>query len=292
MSSEPDLLRRAPGALARRARRVAAGPTRRLASTQAAVRGGDRVRAVRARLRPQVPVRPLERVVHELARALPAARFVQVGAHDGTQLDPLRQAILGSRWSGVMVEPVPYVFARLQRRYGGHPRLALENVAIAAVDGTLPFHHLRQAADGEDVWQWYDALGSFRRDVVLSHGMLVADIEDRIVTTEVPCVTFDTLCARHGIDRLDLVQIDTEGYDAEVLRLVDLARLRPAVVIYEHLHLAPGERDATRQLLADHGYRQVSDGMDTIGVDERGLGLGGVAAALATARDELAGFPQ
>lgn len=253
-----------------------------------AIRGGDRVRAVRARLRPQVPARPLERVVFELARARPEARFVQVGAHDGTQLDPLRQAILGARWRGIMVEPVPYVFERLARRYGGHPRLVLENVAIAEVDGTRPFHHLRQAADGEDVWQWYDALGSFRRDVVLKHDGFVGDIAERLVTVELPCVTFTTLCERHGVERLDLVQIDTEGYDAEVLRLIDLPRYRPSVVIYEHLHLDPGERDGTRELMERHGYRQVSDGMDTICVDGAGLAHPGVARAFREAQAELA----
>lgn len=297
MSSAPELVRRAPKALARRARRAATGPRQRLAAShpgwaRAAVRGGDRVRSVRARLRPQRPERPLERVVYELAQALPSARFVQVGAHDGTQLDPLRQAILGSRWSGVMVEPVPYVFARLERRYGAHPRLTLENVAIAEADGTREFHHLRQAAEAEEVWPWYDALGSFRRDVVLSHGELVADIEDRLVTVELPCVTFSTLCARNGIDRLDLVQIDTEGYDAEVLRLIDLPRLRPAVVIYEHLHLDPTDREMSRALMEGHGYRQVSDGMDTICVDDRALSFPGVRRAFAEAGTALAGFPQ
>lgn len=285
--------RRAPAASLRRARRVADRLGRRVGQDRprlagAALHGSERLRAVRARVRPRPPERPLERIVFELAQAVPDATFVQVGAHDGTQLDPLREAILGSRWRGVMVEPVPYVFARLALRYGSHPRLALENVAIADVDGVRPFHRLRQAEGDDDVWRWYDALGSFDRDVVLSHAHLVPDIAERLEVIEVPCLTFSSLCARHGLDRLDVVQIDTEGYDAEVLALIDLPRLAPRLVMYEHLHLDAQARARCRALMAGHGFRQVSDGMDTLCLDDRALALPGVRAAFDEACAALA----
>jgi FkbM family methyltransferase len=250
---------------------------------------GERLHVARAKVRPRVPERPVELVVHELARARPEATFVQVGAHDGTQLDPLREAILGSRWRGIMVEPVPYVFERLAARYGANPRIALENVAVADEDGTRPFHFLAEAASGDGVWKWYDALGSFKRDVVLSHGELVADIEERLVTVDVPCRTFTTICERNGIERVDVVQIDTEGYDREVLELIDLDRFGPSLVIYEHLHLDPSDRSAAEKRLADHGFQLVSDGMDTLGVTASALGHPGVARAFEHARAVLGG---
>ena len=279
----------------RRARTVATRVARRTRRdhpgvARLAVRGQERARAVRARVRPHPPERPLEQVVFALSRALPDATFVQVGAHDGTQLDPLREAILGSRWTGVMVEPVPYVFDRLALRYGDHPRLALENVAIAEADGTEPFHLLRQADhdEEEEVWRWYDALGSFRREVVMSHEHLIPDIAERIETIEVPCVTFDTLCTRNGLDHVDVVQIDTEGYDLQVLELIDVPRLRPCLVLYEHLHLDPASRGAAEDLMTGHGFRLLSDGMDTLAVDDRALGLPGVRAAVDGAGAALA----
>jgi FkbM family methyltransferase len=298
-SSTIDLarLRRAPRASVRKARTVATRVARRTRRdhpgvARLAVRGQERARAVRARVRPHPPERPLERVVFALAQALPDATFVQVGAHDGTQLDPLREAILGSRWRGVMVEPVPYVFDRLALRYGDHPRLSLENVAIADADGTRPFHLLRQADhDDEEVWRWYDALGSFRREVVLSHAHLVPDIAERIETIEVPCVTFATLCERNGLDHVDVVQIDTEGYDRQVLELIDVPRLRPRLVLYEHLHLDRADRDGAEDLMTGHGFRLVSDGMDTLAVDDRALAHPEVAAAFESARLALATPP-
>ena len=61
------------------------------------------------------PPHPLGRVLFEFARAYPDVFFVQVGANDGDLLDPLREEIGFRKWSGIMVEPVPYVFERLQR---------------------------------------------------------------------------------------------------------------------------------------------------------------------------------
>lgn len=250
----------------------------------------ERAHAIRARVRPRVPDRSLEQIVCAYARLRPTATFVQVGAHDGTQLDPLREAILGSSWRGVMVEPVPYVFERLHARYRTNRRITLENVAVADVDGTKPFHFLPEVED-DDVWRWYDALGSFRREVVLAHDEFVDDIADRLVTVDVPCVTFETLCARHGLRHVDVVQMDTEGYDRDVLELVDLDGLGVELVLFEHLHLRADDRAVCRRLLHAHGFEQVSDGMDTIAV-RADLARGDLWSVFDRAREELAAFEQ
>ena len=211
------------------------------------------------------------RLLRAFARAYPEARFVEVGANAGDHHDLLREHVLRRRWRGIMVEPVPYVFERLRRNYEGLGRIALENVAIADTDGTLPFYHLAEAGPGEDggLPHWYDGIGSFSRDTVLGHAEHIPDIEKRLVCTEVPCLTFDSLLARHGLDRIDLVLIDTEGHDYEILRDVDLARYRPRVVVFEHFHLSDDERAAAREQLAAAGYETLEEHFDTFSLDVR-----------------------
>ena len=215
--------------------------------------------------RPEVPpfVPWIDRVIDAFGEAYPSASFVQVGANDGVQRDPIREQILRRRWHGLMVEPVPYVFERLVRNYAAIDRVEPVNVAVADRDGTAELHHLPESDDPE-LWHWYHALGSFRRDVVLRHRDLVPDVDERVVSTEVPCLTFDTLCARHGIRTLDVVQIDVEGYDYEVLRQVDLDRLAPLLVMYEHHHLSPEERADARALLQRAGFEAFAEGLDTV----------------------------
>jgi len=203
-------------------------------------------------------------ILQAFADRYPRAFFVEIGANDGEQHDHLRPLILAGEWRGIMVEPVPYVFERLRENYGGVTRVTLENSAIAGEDGELPFFHLGQAAEEDgDVPFWYHGLGSFSRETVLRHGRDIADIERRLVATQVPCLTFDSLLAKHGVEFVDLLLIDTEGYDSEVLRLIDLERDRPHLLVYEHYHLAAADRWATRQRLQDAGYRTLEEGFDT-----------------------------
>lgn len=206
------------------------------------------------------------RLVRSFARAYPRAFFIQIGSNDGDQLDPLRAEILARRWRGIMVEPVPYVFERLRSNYGRYAtRIQLYNVAIADRDGTLPFYHLARVDDyaRSGLPRWYDALGSFNREVVLKHAEFIPDIADRIVTAQVPALSFETLCSRHGVQSLDLLHIDTEGYDYEILRRIDFARWRPRLLIYEHHHLSTADRAECKAHLTSFGYDTYEYGLDT-----------------------------
>ena len=200
------------------------------------------------------------------ADAVPDAFFVEIGANDGDQHDHLRSLILGSRWRGIMVEPVPYVFERLQRNYAGVDRVICERVAIAPQAGRMPFFHLAEAA-GAGAPGWYDAIGSFSREAVLSHAGDIPDLEERLVETQVPTVTFEGLLERHGVERVDLVVIDTEGYDWEILRNVDLGRWKPRLVVYEHYHLSPEDRRSAREHLRSAGYETMEEHFDTFCLD-------------------------
>jgi FkbM family methyltransferase len=241
------------GAAARIANRLAPAGSRRWRAGQ----------QLAHRLRPQ-PRHQFEPLIALVAATRPTATFIQVGSNDGEQQDPLRSAILSRSWSGIMVEPVPYVFERLRANYGHLERLSLENVAIGAVDGTATLYHLAQARPDElaSLPRWYDALGSFSRDVVRSHASYIPDIEDRIVETPVRVLRFDTLCRIHAIETLDVLHIDTEGHDYEILKLVDLEHLKPLVVIYEHIHLSPADAAACAALVARFGYESLTYGND------------------------------
>lgn len=226
------------------------------------------LRALRARLPRQKPQHRSGKIINAFAADFPHACFIQIGANDGAQHDPLRTTILKQRWHGVLVEPVPFVFDRLQLYYQGFKRVKLENVAIADHDGIKDFYHLRQAKQEDDLPRWYDGIGSFNRDVVLKHRDRIPDIDQRIVTRQVPCLKFSSLCERHGIEVLDLLQMDTEGYDFEIIRRIDLNRFRPILIMYEHHHLSSADKRACEAYLESAGFNLVHDGLDTLGLHQ------------------------
>jgi FkbM family methyltransferase len=224
---------------------------------------------LRAKLRRALPSRRAElvgpKLLGQLAEIHPSARFVEVGAHDGTWNDQLRSFIVTRAWTGVMVEPVPYLFERLRRNYGALDRVALENAAISDADGHRPFYQLAPVDDPEreGLPSWYDAIGSLSRENVVGHRDLIPDVERRIVRTEVTCMTFESLCRKHGLSELELLMVDTEGHDWTILQGVDFEAHRPRLVVYEHLHLPPAERAKCRAHLQQQGYETREEWFDT-----------------------------
>jgi FkbM family methyltransferase len=210
------------------------------------------------------------RLLAAFADAYPAATFVEIGANDGERHDHLRPFILERGWTGLMVEPLPDLFARLEANYAGIDRVTPVQAAVSAGDGTRTLYHL---APDPDLPYWQDMIASFERDVLLAHAGEIAGLEERIVTTEVPTLTFASLCTRHGLDRVDLLVCDTEGHDWAILGTVDLDRHRPRLVIYEHFHLSPADRAAAREHFTAAGYRVLEEGFDTFALDPLPDGL-------------------
>jgi FkbM family methyltransferase len=205
---------------------------------------------------------------HKLLRAFadtyPEALFIEIGANDGDQGDHLRPLILANAWRGIMVEPHPEAFRRLCGSYGALDRVILENVAIADRDDRLPLYQVLPPTGGER-WELvgsYDQLSSLSRETLLGHRW-IADRERRIVRTDVECVRFDSLCRKHGVETIDLLLIDTEGYDYEVIKQVDLRALRPRLLVYEHCLLTRRDRDECNALLRAHGYELMEEHFNT-----------------------------
>jgi FkbM family methyltransferase len=203
------------------------------------------------------------KLLRAFAAEFPSAFFIEIGSNDGEYGDPLRPLILSRQWSGVMVEPVPHVFERLRANYAALDRIAFENAAITDHDGEVPFYHLSEAEPSEPVPEWYDAIGSVSRAVVRGSADEILDLDRRLVSTTVPSMTFESLCRKHHVRELDLLLIDTEGYDHELLRQIDLSVRRPTLLIYEHFHLLADQRADCQDLVRGAGYELMEEGFDT-----------------------------
>src|SRR5262249_19699963 len=107
---------------------------------------------------------------------------------------------------------------------------------------------------------------SFDKRVILKQKRVVPNIERFITSIEVPAKTIRTLFQRHSIDHLNLLVIDTEGYDDHILRMVFETEVRPDIIQFEWIHLRPDEKATSAGRLADNGYRYLTIGRDTLAV--------------------------
>lgn len=184
-----------------------------------------------------------------LARA--DVSFIEVGANDGVRSDPVHEFVVGHRWSGLCIEPMPDTYRSLEATYADNPRVATAMAAVSGTDGRVTMY-VAETSTLATLTPERNALGK-------SGGQLRE--------VEVESATFQTLMQRHEITSVDVLQIDTEGYDFEVLRTFDLHRYRPMVVNMEFYCLSLEERLACFSLLRHHGYAYRFGGMDLIAVD-------------------------
>jgi FkbM family methyltransferase len=183
------------------------------------------------------------------------AVIVQVGSNDGLQGDPIADLIRENPvWRVLFIEPLPHIFRRLMANYPQLPNYSFENVAISWERGMRRMYYvcdeIRKVRP--DVPFWYDQLGSFDCNHVLKHGH---DFEPFITSEEVRCEPLADTLARNGITGIDLLHVDTEGYDFEVIKQLDLTQQTPTAILYEHIHLSKIDKIALEKLLRDAGYR-------------------------------------
>jgi len=218
-------------------------------------------------------------VEHIRSRANGSFLFVQIGAYDGVTNDPIHEFICEQGWHGILVEPQPGPFEALKRNYEGQEGLIFLNVAVAAQDGTVDFH-IVLPQEGQPPWS--QQVASLKKENVLKHGeglpeygilKGIDDLDGVLETVQVPALSFSTLLDRYEIKQLDLLQIDAEGYDAEILRQVNFDRILPLMVRYEHMHLSDEDRAGCIRLLQKRGYLIVTGLTETLGyrLDVQGL---------------------
>ncbi len=183
----------------------------------------------------------------------PSLFFVQIGANDGMKFDPTYLYVHKYKWRGILVEPVSYVFDKLKENYKDSDGLIFENVAIGDKEGYKNFYLLKKS-DKENLPLWYDEIGSFDKRHILKHAHRIQDIEKHMITEKVAVVTLQALLKKHKVTKIDILQIDTEGYDYHVLKQIPFDKIKPSIIIFEDRHLTEKQKYLCQKLLADNGY--------------------------------------
>lgn len=214
-------------------------------------------------LRPRLPYRLLpnpNEVDQGLASLGRDRSFIQIGANDGITADPVYRFARWAGWRGVAVEPSPVPFSRLQRTYRRNPRVTPVMAAVGDAPAVADFFYV-EPRPGDPFFT--DMVGSFSREHVLRHE--IPDVGSRVEQTAVQVRTFDDICRSNGLDRVDLVVLDVEGYDAQLLRTIPFETFDVRAVLYEHWHMTDAERDDVASCLTAAGLtRLFQTGIDAM----------------------------
>lgn len=189
--------------------------------------------------------------------------FVQIGANDGVFADPIRNFVTRNHAAGLVVEPLKDFFEKLVLNYRDFPKVKPVNTALHATARSIQLHRVDPAKAGE-AQNWAQGIASIREE----HHRINA-VPDHVMMTEtVPAITLTELLDQHAVSQLDLLQVDTEGYDFEIIQMIDFARIKPAIIHFEHgLPAGTMSLEQFKQCtgrLMDHGYYIITESYDAI----------------------------
>ncbi|HLQ90066.1 MAG TPA: FkbM family methyltransferase [Xanthobacteraceae bacterium] len=156
--------------------------------------------------------------------------LVIVGAHDGSKNTAMID-LANTKGRVLLIEPVPFLFARLAAKYGNNSNIILRNIAISLVDGEGSF--LAPSETANTVHGWGDQLGSLLPDHAAKHDVRLVDHMESI---KVQVMRFETLIRTESISSIECLLTDTEGMDADLLPSFPFSVIMPEQIIFEFKH--------------------------------------------------------
>jgi FkbM family methyltransferase len=209
----------------------------------------------------------------------PSFFFVQVGAHNGVSNanDLLRDFVIRLNLKGLLIEPQTRMFAELQENYKGQSGLDFANAAVGRENGRQQLYTIKNnleflASMNECASFNLDYLrrmlkvylrGGAPQEVVQKFQELELNVDDCIEAEIVETYTFESLLEQHNVHGFDLLQIDTEGFDYEVIKIANVRKFKPTLIKYEHEHLSHKDQLESWRDLKALGYRLFTHGGDS-----------------------------
>lgn len=194
--------------------------------------------------------------------------IIQVGANDGVSNDPVSSYMRGFRGRAVLIEPEPDAFQKLQANWAPVPsNVSLINCAIAERDENIVMYRIAPEKHAE-YRRYYKATANawgitsvdhshvltFLNKVV-GHVIPANEIEKWISRLDVDAISVRTLIDKYSIEYVDLLQIDTEGYDYQILKQFLALDMLPNIINFEFKNLNSSDQ---KNVLSDINARSYS----------------------------------
>lgn len=226
--------------------------------------------------------RAVLRAIHAVKGRL---SVVVIGANDGRIDDPAYPLVAGPMRQTsrvILFEPQTRLIPFLKQNYADHPDCHVVNAAVGT-EGHLDLHAIRPEAwarmqpDYARTWPEYRAptgVTSSDRDHVLRFARRFLDpqeAEDALETYRVPTLPLAQALTANGIpSEVDVVQVDTEGFDDQVIYNSDVETLRPAAIFFENDNLSMERQGRLAAFLDGLGYFSIPMRLNTLCIRREG----------------------
>lgn len=193
--------------------------------------------------------------------------YFQVGSHIG---DTFNDGMFNKVQTGnniILIEPVPYLFETLKEKYAAKTKdnqIIFLNVAISNKNDSLTLYIPSPKNDFTKFPGWASQLASVNKDHIPKHISNLA-----VDTIQVPCYTLNKIFEMMEVKTIDTLLVDTEGHDYDILMDLDLSKLKPTTIEFEHKHMdgvfTRGERfNKLMNHLSGYGYKTIKEDAENI----------------------------
>ena len=191
--------------------------------------------------------------------------FIQIGANDGKRFDPIFEIVNELNLSGLVIEPIKEYFEDLVKNYSDSANVFPINKAIYSESTELiMFKHIRD----REAPDWVNGIASIKKEHYKKSGIN----EKYIIEEVVDAITYEKLFNDYKISNIDLLVIDTEGYDYDLIKMFPFEKYRPKIIYFEY---RPKENVMTKEqfveiliLLTLNQYKIITTENDCIAYGE------------------------
>ncbi len=192
--------------------------------------------------------------------------IIQIGANDGKSDDFLRTSI-NTDTNVLLVEPIKSAFEQLKKNYSGFKNVRFVNKAIDTNSGKKNifsvnpkyYDFYKKKYQSNDVG-WLTIIASFDKNHLKYHGIKSGHIQ----STEIECINFKDLIDQYNFDSLDLLVVDTEGYDEILItNFIKNTNIRPLIIL-EWIHIQKNKAEDLIELLKSNNYKLIKVSKDLV----------------------------
>jgi FkbM family methyltransferase len=157
---------------------------------------------------------------------------VIIGAMDGVSYDDIFDR-LSQDDVALFIEPIPYQFDKLKENVKKlRCQVLLDNSAISdrKEDLVMAYVPPKYLKNHEDFIRGCSSVVKFNKPL----NRYLAEIdESNLEYHETKAISFDTIMDKWGLDKVDYVQVDCEGYDQKIVDSIDLIKYNIKTLKFE-----------------------------------------------------------
>jgi FkbM family methyltransferase len=177
-------------------------------------------------------------------------KFIQVGANDGVSFDNLYDLVIKRDSKGIVIEPLIEFYKQLELNYSNFKDIIKINKAVHPTSKEAYIYKVVENALNKYPI-WVQGCASFDPEHLKK---LNIDSNDISKLTVISDNLMNIYIQNYHFTSVDYFQIDTEGFDFEVLKMIDFKLLKPSIIKYEHTNLNKIDLKKSITLLRKNGY--------------------------------------